>query len=136
MAPVASPKIPDRMIKTEDTAMSRRHANVINIDEVRPRSIDQGRHFLTVQSLGAAAGSRQLGAALTIVPPGHISFAALCHFASEEAFYPDSSKVNVFGADSSSAAGLRHLGIYCREDGKDFSGYWDREPEAGDPGAK
>jgi len=175
--------------------MSRRHANVVNIEEVKPRSIDQGRHSLTVRSLGGAAGSRQLGAALTMVSPGHISFPAHCHFASEEAiyilsgtgkarigndrvpvrpgdwlafpvgpdhahqmindgpeplvylcvsttaktdvaFYPDSNKVNVFGADSSSTAGLRHLGIYHREDGKDFSGYWEREPEAGDPAAK
>ncbi len=175
--------------------MSRRHVNVINIDEVKPRSIDQGRHSLTVQSLGGAAGSRQLGAALTTVLPGHISFPAHCHFASEEAiyvlsgtgtarigsdrvpvrpgdwlaypagpdhahqmindggeplvylcvsttahtdvaFYPDSNKVNVFGADSSSPAGLRHFGIYHREDGADFSGYWDREPGAAEPGAK
>jgi hypothetical protein len=43
--------------------MSRRHVNIINSDEVKPRSIDQGRHSRTVQSLGGAAGSRQLGAA-------------------------------------------------------------------------
>lgn len=169
--------------------MSRRHVNIVNSSEVKPRSIDRGRHSLTVQSLGAAAGSRQLGAALTTVPPGHISFPAHYHCASEEAiyilsgtgqarigsdrvpvrpgdwlafppgpdhahqmindsgeplvylcvsttahtdvvFYPDSNKLNVFGADASSPAGLRHFGIYHREDGSDFNGYWEREPEA------
>jgi uncharacterized cupin superfamily protein len=170
--------------------MTRRHTNVINADEVEPRNIVHGRHSLTVRSLAQPAGSRQLGAALTTVPPGHISFPAHYHCASEEAiyvlsgtgvarigadrfpvrpgdwlalpvgpdhahqmindgtepltylcmsttvttdvvFYPDSNKVNVFGSDSSSPRGMRHFGIYQREDGKDFSGYWDREPEAG-----
>ena len=175
--------------------MSRRHVNIVNSSEVKPRSIDRGRHSLTVQSLGGAAGSRQLGAALTTVPPGHISFPAHYHCASEEAiyilsgtgqarigsdrvpvrpgdwlafpagpdhahqmindsgeplvylcvsttahtdvvFYPDSNKLNVFGADASSPAGLRHFGIYHREDGSDFNGYWEREPEALEPEAK
>lgn len=172
--------------------MTRRHANVVNTDDIKPRIIEQGRHLLTVRSLGGAAGSRQLGAALTTVPPGHVSFPAHYHCASEEAiyilsgtgtarigddrvpvrpgdwlafppgpgyehqmindgseplvylcvstlaqtdvvFYPDSGKVNVFGADASSPSGLRHFGIFRREDGKDFSAYWDGEPAAGAP---
>jgi uncharacterized cupin superfamily protein len=57
-------------------------------------------------------------------------------FRTDVVIYPDSGKVNVFGADSSSPSGLRHFGIFHREDGKDFSGYWEREPEAGNQGPK
>lgn len=170
--------------------MTRRHANVLNSDEIEPRIISQGRHSLTVKALAHPAGSQQLGASLTTVPPGHVSFPSHFHCGSEEAIYvlsgtgtariggdrvavrpgdwlafppgpdhahqmindgpeplvylcmsttvstdvvvyPDSNKVNVFGTDASSPRGLRHFGIYRREDGKDYSGYWDREPEAG-----
>lgn len=169
--------------------MSRRHTNVINAADIKPRQIQQGRHSLSVQSLGRAAGSRKLGAALTTVLPGQLSFPAHYHCASEEAiyvlsgtgtarigadrvsvrpgdwlafpagpdhahqmindgaqplvylcvsteattdvvFYPDSNKVNVFGVGGASSHGVQHYGIYHREDGKDFSGYWEREPEA------
>ena len=167
----------------------RRHANVVNVDEIKVREISQGRHRMRLRSMGRRAGSQALGAALTEVPPGAVSFPCHYHCGNEEAIYvlsgtglarigeervrvragdwvalppgarhahqmlndgsepltylcvstmsstdvviyPDSNKVNVFGAEPADERGLRHYGIYPREAGGDFAAYWDREPDA------
>jgi len=67
--------------------MSQRHPNIVNRDDVKPYSIEKGKHRLSGRILGVPAGSRQLGATLTEVPPGAISFPFHYHCANEEALY-------------------------------------------------
>ena len=66
---------------------ARQHPNVVNIDQVQPTAIDKGRHRLKLRSLGKAAGSVGLSAALTEVPPGSVSFPRHFHCGNEEAIY-------------------------------------------------
>jgi uncharacterized cupin superfamily protein len=65
----------------------RRHPNVVHHDEVKPYSIDKGKHRMEGRILGVDAGSQQLGATLTTVPPGAISFPFHYHCANEEAIF-------------------------------------------------
>jgi hypothetical protein len=51
-----------------------RHANVRNADEVEVREMIKGRHNMRLRQLGKPAGSIALGATLTEVAPGGISF--------------------------------------------------------------
>ena len=51
-----------------------RHANVRNVDEVDVREMIKGRHSMRLHQLGKPAGSIELGATLTEVAPGGISF--------------------------------------------------------------
>jgi uncharacterized cupin superfamily protein len=64
-----------------------RHPNVRNIDEVDTREMGQGRHRLRLRRLGEASGSRKVGAMLTEVPPGAVSFPFHAHTAAEEGIY-------------------------------------------------
>jgi uncharacterized cupin superfamily protein len=65
----------------------RRHPNVINRDEVEPTDIKKGKHHVIARRLGASAGNSQLGATLTELPPGAISYPFHYHCAKEEAIY-------------------------------------------------
>lgn len=67
--------------------MSSRHPNVIHKDEVEPYTIEKGKHRMVGRVLGAAAGARALGATLTEVPPGAISFPFHYHCGNEEGIF-------------------------------------------------
>jgi hypothetical protein len=54
-----------------------RHANVRNAGEVEVREMIKGRHNMRLRQLGKPAGSIALGATLTEVAPGGISFPAM-----------------------------------------------------------
>src|SRR6516225_595214 len=64
-----------------------RHANVRNADEVEVREMIKGRHNMHLRQLGKPAGSIALGATLTEVAPGGISFPRHAHYVNEEATY-------------------------------------------------
>src|SRR3984893_6489074 len=64
-----------------------RHQNVRNADEVEAREMIKGRHNMRLRQLGKPAGSRALGATLTEVAPGAVSFPRHAHHANEEAIY-------------------------------------------------
>ena len=64
-----------------------RHANVRNADEVEVREMIKGRHNMRLRQLGKPAGSIALGATLTEVAPGGISFPRHAHHVNEEAIY-------------------------------------------------
>jgi len=64
-----------------------RHANVRNADEVDVREMIKGRHNMRLRRLGKPAGSIELGATLTEVAPGGISFPRHAHYVNEEAIY-------------------------------------------------
>jgi len=65
----------------------RRHPNVVNVDEVEVNEVKKGTHQVRNRTLGALAGSAQLGATLTELPPGAISYPYHYHCANEEAIY-------------------------------------------------
>jgi uncharacterized cupin superfamily protein len=67
--------------------MTRRHPNVVNIDEVEANTMEKGKHRVSARRLGPQAGNAQLGATLTEVPPGAISFPLHYHCMNEEAIY-------------------------------------------------
>jgi uncharacterized cupin superfamily protein len=56
-----------------------RHPNVRNADEVEAREMIKGRHNMRLRQLGKPAGSRALGATLTEVAPGAVSFPRHAH---------------------------------------------------------
>ena len=64
-----------------------RHQNVRNADEVEAREMIKGRHNMRLRQLGKPAGSRALGATLTEVAPGAVSFPRHAHHANEEAIF-------------------------------------------------
>src|SRR5580704_13745221 len=64
-----------------------RHQNVRNADEVEAREMIKGRHNMRLRQLGKPAGSRALGATLTEVAPGAVSFPRHAHHSNEEAIY-------------------------------------------------
>ncbi len=70
----------------------RRHPNVINHDELDPKEVKQGKHHYVTRRLGIPAGAQQLGATLTEIPPGKISYPLHFHCANEEAVYVISGK--------------------------------------------
>src|SRR5512143_885759 len=65
----------------------RRHPNVINRDEVPQNEMKKGKHQILTRRLGAPAGSLRLGASVTEIPPGAISYPFHYHCAKEEALY-------------------------------------------------
>src|SRR5262245_27887228 len=65
----------------------RRHPNVVNQDEVEARPMEKGKHKLVLRTFGPLAGNAQLGATLTEVAPGAISFPFHYHCQKEEALY-------------------------------------------------
>ncbi len=66
---------------------ARRHPNVVHRDEVPEMPMNKGKHRVGLRRLGAAAGGQMLGANLTEVAPGGISFPFHYHCATEEALY-------------------------------------------------
>ena len=64
-----------------------RHPNVRNADEVDAREMIKGRHNMRLRQLGKPAGSSALGATLTEVAPGGVSFPRHAHNVNEEAIY-------------------------------------------------
>jgi uncharacterized cupin superfamily protein len=64
-----------------------RHPNVVHRNDVTPMPMKKGKHQMQLRRLGAAAGSQILGANLTEVAPGGISFPFHYHCATEEAIY-------------------------------------------------
>jgi uncharacterized cupin superfamily protein len=65
----------------------RRHPNVANRDEVTEQPMEKGKHKVKMRRLGAAAGGQMLGAMLTEVAPGGVSFPLHYHCATEEGLY-------------------------------------------------
>ncbi|MBI3205354.1 MAG: cupin domain-containing protein [Myxococcales bacterium] len=65
----------------------RRHPNVVHQGEVSVMNMEKGRHRMQLRRLGAAAGGQLIGANLTEVPPGAVSFPFHYHCATEEAVY-------------------------------------------------
>jgi len=66
---------------------SRRHPNVVHRDEVAPMPMNKGKHRMELRRLGAAAGGQMIGANLTEVAPGAVSFPFHYHCATEEALF-------------------------------------------------
>jgi uncharacterized cupin superfamily protein len=65
----------------------RRHPNVINQDELTPRTMAQGQHHVISRTLGPHAGNQQIGGTLTEIPPGKLSYPFHYHCANEETLY-------------------------------------------------
>jgi uncharacterized cupin superfamily protein len=65
----------------------RRHPNVVNRNEVTATPMEKGKHRMLLRRLGAAAGGQMIGANLTEVAPGSVSFPFHYHCATEEAIY-------------------------------------------------
>jgi uncharacterized cupin superfamily protein len=65
----------------------RRHPNVVNRDEVDAFPMEKGKHRMKIRRLGATAGGNMIGASLTEVAPGSVSFPLHYHCATEEAIY-------------------------------------------------
>ena len=65
----------------------RRHPNVINTDEVEPNEVQKGKFHVKNRRLGPHAGNAQIGATLTELPPGAMSYPFHYHCANEEAIY-------------------------------------------------
>ncbi|MBI4082140.1 MAG: cupin domain-containing protein [Candidatus Lambdaproteobacteria bacterium] len=67
---------------------SRRHANVVNVNELEWSPTAHGERFAQERKgLGAAAAGRLLGCSLYRVPAGKAAFPAHLHHANEEAIY-------------------------------------------------
>jgi uncharacterized cupin superfamily protein len=64
-----------------------RHPNVVHASEVEAEEIVQGKHHVKRRMLGPAVGGHLLGASLTEIPPGAVSFPFHYHCATEEAVY-------------------------------------------------
>lgn len=65
----------------------RRHPNVIHVDEIPVMPMQKGKHRMKLRRLGGATGTNMLGANLTEVEPGGVSFPFHYHCATEEALY-------------------------------------------------
>jgi uncharacterized cupin superfamily protein len=65
----------------------RRHPNVVNIEDIELTEVKKGKHHVRNRRLGTPAGSAQLGATLTELPPGAVSYPFHYHCANEEAIY-------------------------------------------------
>jgi uncharacterized cupin superfamily protein len=70
-------------------AMSRprRHPQVIHADDAPVTTIAQGKHQAIRRTLGAAAGSCQLGGSLMEIAPGAVGYPFHYHCNNEEAIY-------------------------------------------------
>ena len=89
-----------------------RHANVRNADEVEVREMIKGRHNMRLRQLGKPAGSIALGATLTEVAPGGISFPRHAHYVNEEAIYVLSGSGEARIGDARVLCG-RETGLRC-----------------------
>jgi uncharacterized cupin superfamily protein len=67
---------------------SRRHPNVVNVDEIEGQNRSAGTRFgATRKNLGAATGGRALGCTWHEVAPGRAAYPRHFHTANEEAVY-------------------------------------------------
>jgi uncharacterized cupin superfamily protein len=67
---------------------TRRHPNVVNIDEIEPELDETGKRFVhRARRLGRAAGGSGIGCRWYEVPPGCTSFPFHYHCMNEEALY-------------------------------------------------
>lgn len=73
-------------------ADERRHPNVIHQDELPAQEVKKGKHHLFVRRFGPTCGNQALGATITELPAGAISFPFHYHCAIEEAIYVVSGK--------------------------------------------
>ena len=71
---------------------TRRHPNIARKEDVTAMPMKKGKHQIELRRLGAAAGGQMIGANLTEVAPGCISFPFHYHCATEEALYVVSGK--------------------------------------------
>lgn len=70
------------------TGSKRRHANVVNVAELKPGGFTRGDRFaLANRPLGRATGARSIGCSLYEVPPGRTAFPHHYHCANEESLY-------------------------------------------------
>src|SRR5579863_1206239 len=69
------------------TEPQRRHANVVNVDEIKPSNELQGDFVNQRRRLGPEAGGRALGCTLIEVPPGKTAYPYHFHSAFEESIY-------------------------------------------------
>ena len=90
-----------------------RHQNVRNADEVEAREMIKGRHNMRLRQLGKPAGSRALGATLTEVAPGAVSFPRHAHHANEEAIYVLSLVPARHGSARPASPCVRETGSRC-----------------------
>lgn len=68
--------------------MERRHAQVVNVNEVEGRTTEVGARFgYTWRGLGAAVATQQIGCSHFEQPPGKTAFPRHWHSANEEALY-------------------------------------------------
>lgn len=67
--------------------MNERHENVVNVDEVEPKTTEHGSHRFVRRQLGAPAGAKQLGCSHMELAPGERSWPRHWHAANEEAIY-------------------------------------------------
>src|SRR6188768_4296022 len=65
----------------------RRHPNVINTEEVEIAEQKKGTFHARNRRLGPHVGNAQIGATLTELPPGTMSYPFHYHCANEEAIY-------------------------------------------------
>ena len=70
-----------------ETPKTRRHANVLNIEDVTPTDTEQGAFQFRRRRLGVAAGGVALGCSVIEVPPGKTAFPFHFHSAIEEAIF-------------------------------------------------
>jgi uncharacterized cupin superfamily protein len=66
---------------------TRRHPNVIHQDDVPAMTMEKGNHRMQLRRLAGGAGSNMIGANLTEVAPGAVSFPFHYHCATEEGIY-------------------------------------------------
>ncbi|HVU02597.1 MAG TPA: cupin domain-containing protein [Polyangiaceae bacterium] len=66
---------------------SRRHPNVINVDEAQETPMEKGKHRTKIRRLGAPAGAQMLGATHNELAPKSVSFPFHYHCATEEAVF-------------------------------------------------
>jgi uncharacterized cupin superfamily protein len=67
---------------------TRRHPNVVNVDEVAPQPIEKGTRFrASCRRLGTAAGSRGIGCGHFVVPPKATAYPFHLHCINDEALY-------------------------------------------------
>ncbi len=67
---------------------SKRHPNVINVDEVEPRTMEKGSRFgASIRTVGRASGATELGCNHFEVAPGRSAFPRHFHCAIEEALF-------------------------------------------------
>jgi uncharacterized cupin superfamily protein len=67
--------------------MTRRHPNVVNIDELAPVQDPHGRFDPRERRLADAAGGRELGCSHVELAPGKVAWPFHHHLANEEAIY-------------------------------------------------